>query len=278
MDMKQLINDLNELLQDIDGLKYFSQLLQSEGVEWPEADQDYVRKLEQWAGVVESSLKLSGQDECLEAWRTATSSEITVGNVYDYADRLRVLLRQIISALEQKYDNVPDLAQVVDTPFLSTDYISGAYKMAELYIVLHCYENSVRQFIENTLSIELGGNWWEQIANASMKDIVKGRKEKEQNQRWLSPRGGASPLYYLEWGDLVKLIKKKEDIFLPYIGSMRFVENRFEELESLRHIVAHNGVLPSEDDFQRVILSFRDWCRQIGQFCSQTTQAQPQTV
>lgn len=113
--MKQLINNLEDLLQSIDGLKAFSQFLQSEGDEWYEADQDYVRKLEQWAGSVESILRLAGQDEYLDIWRKATSSEITVGNVYDYANRLRVLLRQIISTLKQKYVSDPDLAKVANT-------------------------------------------------------------------------------------------------------------------------------------------------------------------
>ena len=97
-----------------------------------------------------------------------------------------------------------------------------------------------------------------------MKRDVNALREKEQKRRWLSPRGNISPLYYLEWGELVKLIRKEENLFLPYIGSLRFVENRFEELESLRHIIAHNGMLPSDDDFQRAIVFFRDWCRQIG--------------
>lgn len=162
--LKQLINNLNDLLQSIDSLNAFSQFLQSEGDEWYEADQHYVRELELWASSVESILRLTGQDEYLEAWRVATEAEITVANVYNYADRLRVLLRQIKSALEQDYDYVPDLAKVVDTPFLLPGDISNAHKMAELYIVLHCYENSVRQFIETTLLSEIGEDWWEQVA------------------------------------------------------------------------------------------------------------------
>jgi hypothetical protein len=262
--MRQLIDSLNELLQNSEGLNGFSQYLQSEGEEWYVADQHYAQELRSWANAVGSVLRLADQDEYLQAWRNATDSEITIANVYDYAERLRVLLRQIKSTLEQEYDYAPDLAQVADTPFLSDSDISNAHKMAELYVILHCYENSVRHFIENTLSRELGNDWWEEVASDKMKALVEGRQGKEQKERWLSPRGKTSPLYYLEWGDLVKLIRKEQDIFLPYIGSLRFVENRFEELESLRNIVAHNGVLPSEDDFQRVIISFRDWCRQLG--------------
>lgn len=150
------------------------------------------------------------------------------------------------------------------TPFLSPSDISDAFKMSGLYVILHCYENSVRCLIEKVLSDELGDDWWDKAANDHMKNLVKGRKEAEEKKRWLSPRGQASPLYYLGWGDLEKLIRKYESLFLPYVGELRFVESRFGDLESLRHIVAHHGVLPSDDDFQRVKLSFRDWSRQVG--------------
>ncbi|AHG91307.1 Abi family protein [Gemmatirosa kalamazoonensis] len=135
--------------------------------------------------------------------------------------------------------------------------------MAELYIILHCYENSARRLIETVLSTSLGATWWEKAANTGMKAKYQDRRQKEQRQKWITPRGG-SPLYYIDWGDLVALIRKHENEFLPFISDIKFVELRLEELERLRNIVAHHGVLPAEDDFQRVILSFRDWCRQVN--------------
>ncbi len=201
--MRQLIDGLNELLQSSEGLDGFSQYLQSEGEEWYVADQSYVQELTSWSSAVESILRLADQNEYLQTWQSATESEITVANVYAYTERLRVLLRQIKSKLEQQHNYAPDLAEVSNTPFLSNSGISTAYKMGELYVVLYCYENSVRRFIESVLSKELGDDWWEEVASDKMKALVKGRQEKEQKERWLSPRGKTSPLYYLEWGDLV---------------------------------------------------------------------------
>lgn len=186
--------------------------------------------------------------------------------------KLRRMIRQRTSSettqstrtqVEQEHSYASHPAQVAQTPFLSERDISDAYRMSELYIILHCYENSVRCLIEKVLSHELGEDWWEKAASAKMKSFVDSRRQAEQRKKWLSPRG-QTPLYYLEWGDLVKLIRKYEKLFLPQIDSLRFVENRFEELETLRNIVAHNGVLSSDDDFQRVMISFRDWCRQVG--------------
>ena len=160
--------------------------------------------------------------------------------------------------------NKLELANVVDAPYLQDSDIVSSRKMSELYIILHCYENSVRRFVEKTLLNEYGESWWEKVASNNQKQRLDKRKKDEKEQKWISPRSSNSPLYYLNWGDLVNLIRKEEKLFIPYIGSLIFVESRFGELESLRNIVAHNGVLPSEDDFQRVIISFRDWCRQIG--------------
>ena len=61
-----------------------------------------------------------------------------------------------------------------------------------------------------------------------------------------------------------KGIRKYESDFLPYIKDIKFIELRFEELERIRNITAHSGFLPNAEDFQRVTLSFKDWCRQTA--------------
>ena len=134
--------------------------------------------------------------------------------------------------------------------------------MAELYIILHCLENSVRNFICDVLTRKIGANWWENAKNAELAKKFKERKEKEMKNKWLSPRGKASPLFYLDWGDLVKIIRKFEFDFTPFIDEVKFVELRLDELEKIRNIIAHSGVIPSNDDFDRVILHFKDWCKQ----------------
>ena len=267
----RVIDSLNKLLDNYESLESIFdpttlEFYDSSDMEhaWYLAMQDYIEGIQSWAAAVGTVLSSAGRHEDSQSWNTARESQakVTIGTVGPYAERLRILLEQIRSRIEQEYNYAPDLAQVTRTPLLSERDISDAYRMSELYIILHCYENSVRRLIEEVLSTELGEDWWEKAASASMKNFVEGRKQTEQRKRWLSPRGG-TPLYYLEWGDLVKLIRKYENLFLPRIGSLRFVEGRFEELEALRNIVAHNGVLPSDDDFQRVIISFRDWCHQI---------------
>jgi len=157
---------------------------------------------------------------------------------------------------------VADIAGIDQTPFLSPEEIDAAQRMAELFVIIHCYENSARKLIQNTLKKKLGENWWEIAANATLKNNANQLKQKEQRHKWITPRG-VSMLFYVDWGDLVGLIRKYESDFESVIGDLKFIELRMEELERYRNIIAHNGTLESKDDYDQIILSFRQWCKQV---------------
>ena len=166
--------------------------------------------------------------------------------------------------LIEKESEVKVRVNLHKTPLLNESDLEGAKEMSKLYIILHCWENSVRKFIEKTLSSSLGQNWWEVTKNNDLERKLNDRKSKEEKQKWISPRGFKSPLYYLDWGDLVKIIRKHENLFIAVIPDIKFVELRLEELERLRNIVAHNGLVPDENDIDRIVVHFKDWCNQIG--------------
>lgn len=157
---------------------------------------------------------------------------------------------------------IKDVAGIFETPYLSDEEIHQAQKMGELYVILNCYENSARKLISELLRKKFGDTWWGVAANSAQRQKVLSRQETEKKHQWLTPRGD-NPLYYLDWGDLLSIMRKYETDFLPYIKDMKFAELRFEELERVRNITAHNGYLAENDDFQRVVLSFKDWCRQV---------------
>lgn len=228
-------------------------------------------RFDTWIEQVTQALEAANMAEELDKWKEADdtrrfspggSSSVEIDEA-DFRNDVRAMRAMLLGIRDRL-----DLVEVERTPFLSGGEISNARKMSELYVILHCYENSVRRLVENVFVDKYGENWWERVTNTQMNKLVEGRQQKEKGERWLLPRGGTSLLYYLEWGDLTKLIRKEVNLFLPYIGTLRFVENRFEELESLRNIVAHNGVLPSDEDFQRVKIWFGDWCRQLANYQS----------
>lgn len=160
--------------------------------------------------------------------------------------------------------NIEEISFIYDSPFLSKEDVDLAVEMSKLYTLIHCYENSTRKFINHVLTKEIGQNWWEKVASPDMKNRVEQKKNKEIAQKWLSSRGSDNnPLFYLDWSDLLKIFRKKEEIFTPFINDIKFVELRLEELERTRHIIAHNGILPSQDDYDRIELYYKDWVKQI---------------
>lgn len=159
--------------------------------------------------------------------------------------------------------SVSERAEIGNTPFLTRTEIEAAREMAELYLIIHCLENSARKMIDAVLTNKLGPHWFEKaVTKREILDRVKGRREKEQRNKWITPRG-SSELFYLDWSDLLHLLKKYEVDFKKLLPDFDFVETRFHEVERFRNIVAHNGALPSDDDFQAVVLYFKQWCKQV---------------
>jgi hypothetical protein len=158
---------------------------------------------------------------------------------------------------------VVERADIDKAPRLTADEVEMARKMAELYVITHCYENSVRKVIGEVLSSKFGQNWFELAANNSIKNTVQQRRDKEARNKWITPRG-ATPLYYVDWGDLLSLMSKHQQDFEAIIPDYDFVRTRFEELECIRNIIAHHGSLPSTDEADHIILSLKQWCKQLG--------------
>lgn len=134
--------------------------------------------------------------------------------------------------------------------------------MGQVYVAIHCLENSVRNVIRKVLKDTLGAQWWDKAASTPMKKTVIDRKSREAKNKWLTSRG-ADELNYIDWGDLVTLIRKFPREFEAFIGNTKFAELKLEELENLRNTIAHNGVLP-DDEIARVELYFKDWCKQVS--------------
>ena len=151
---------------------------------------------------------------------------------------------------------------ISNTPSLTPIDIENAYKMGQVYVALHCLENSVRNLIRTVLKNHLGEHWWNKAASSEIKQKVDSRQKSEAKKKWLASRG-ADELHYADWGDLVKLMRKYADKFDDYTGDINFVVLRLGELENLRNTIAHNGIL-SDDDIGRIELYFRDWCKQVS--------------
>lgn len=135
--------------------------------------------------------------------------------------------------------------------------------MIGLYARLYILENSVREIISSKLERELGVDWWKKVATKGMLEKHAGRQKKELSNRWAPTRTESGPLYSVDWPDLVTLMRKYPDYFLPIIGDISFM-HRFEDAGIFRNVVAHNGVIADSDTVKLVDIYLKNWVDQIG--------------
>ncbi|MDH4439537.1 MAG: Swt1 family HEPN domain-containing protein [Rhizobium sp.] len=135
-----------------------------------------------------------------------------------------------------------------------------ALEMARLYAVLFCFENSVRDFIRDTLSEKDGVDWVSQLPQ-KIKGHAETRREAATVDSWLEGEK-TDLLGFVDFGHLAQIIIHKWDYF-PVLPSQHWLKQRMDEMEKVRNYIAHNRMLlPSE--FQRLYMYISDWNRVVG--------------
>ena len=134
--------------------------------------------------------------------------------------------------------------------------------MQKHFRVLFVFENIVRDFIDSRLTELYGANWFDDHGTASMKKKVENRKKGEESNQW---HGGIQrePIYYLDFGDLGKLLVNSWHDFDVFFPNQSWVLSRLDEAQRSRNVVAHTNLLKSEDG-KRLEMYLRDWINQVG--------------
>lgn len=135
-----------------------------------------------------------------------------------------------------------------------------ALEMARLYAVLFCFENEIRDFIRETMAENLGIDWVDKIS-PKIQAHAEDRRKVALGDSWLE--GEKSDLLaFLEFGHLAQIIINHWEYF-SVIPSQHWLKQRMDEIEKVRHFIAHNRMLlPSE--FQRLYMYISDWNHVIG--------------
>lgn len=139
---------------------------------------------------------------------------------------------------------------------------AGALAMQRAYRILFVLENVVRSLISERLKDKYGANWFDIKATTPMKTKLTERKQKEASNLWHAGRN-KEPIFYLDFGDLAKLIVNNWPEFEDLLPNQSWVQSRLEEAERSRNIIAHTNVLAS-DEASRLEMYLRDWIKQIG--------------
>lgn len=136
-----------------------------------------------------------------------------------------------------------------------------ALEMARLYAVLHCFENEVRSLIPETLLEKEGPDWFDKLPN-KIRTFAQTRQQAALEDSWLE--GEKSDLLgFVDFGHLCQMITEKWQHFEDIMPSQHWLKQRMDELEKVRHFIAHNRtLLPTE--FSRCYMYIADWNRVVG--------------
>ena len=176
-----------------------------------------------------------------------------------FADTMRTILPDNATVA----DDVLDVEKIELPPFVSSDRMTDLKKMVHAYARLFLLENSMRGLIEAILTDKLGDDWWDKASNRSMRKKHEDRLNNEKSKKWAPARTDFGPLYALDWPDLITIMRKYPDYFESRIADINFL-HRYEDAGSFRNVVAHNGVLRENDDFELIRIYYRNWIKQVS--------------
>lgn len=138
----------------------------------------------------------------------------------------------------------------------------NAEKMSSVFSAYFCIENSARELIAERLSSRRGADWWNIAVPGKIKLAATKLKEKEERNRYHTPRS-ADLIGYTLFGHLAQIIIATWDDFSDLFPEQAWISSRFTDLEMSRNIIMHTGTLP-EIEIDRVESILRDWIRQVG--------------
>lgn len=136
-----------------------------------------------------------------------------------------------------------------------------AIRMARLYAIIYCFENSVRDLIASRLGT-VDKDWWYTLIPAKVRTTASSRLESAKKNSWLDGVN-TDPLGFVDFGGLSDIVINQWPEFEDLVPSQHWLKQRFDELEKARNYIAHNRML-SADEFARLEMYVADWNRQIG--------------
>lgn len=173
------------------------------------------------------------------------------------------IIKVPIQDAEMVLNNIATEIPIRFEDILPSEIIQKAKTLAQAYMIIYCSENILRLFIDNVSIEKFGDDYWNSLKiPKDLKDKVEIRKKEEMKNHFHALRGDKE-LFYLDMNDLGRVIEQNWDVFKEYFPNLTFIRQRITEITITRNHVAHNSTI-SEDDYQRILLYYKDILRQIG--------------
>ena len=155
-----------------------------------------------------------------------------------------------------------ETARVLSLDLLDDHHVDSARAMANVYVAIAAFENSVRDLISSVLMEQVGENWWESCVSEKIRTKAEQKIQDENRIRWHVQRG-ANPINYTLMTDLVSILRQNWQHFEPYIPSIEWAAGLMDVIERSRNVIMHSGML-SRTDIERIGIYIRDWIKQVG--------------
>jgi len=177
-------------------------------------------------------------------WNTRETDAINFDDGFDYLSRCRVVniidaktfeLTEYFEKFAPKYHVPPSLSIQINRQIRNEAEI-----MEHCYYWLFIFENSLRNFIQDSLLKKYGENWDDKLSECVKKEIEKNKK------RWY---GGIQPRNLLEFTELPSLgniiMNKWQDVFRDKFKNTNptSLKESLERIEHFRNAIAHSRML-----------------------------------
>lgn len=138
-----------------------------------------------------------------------------------------------------------------------------ARRMGQVYELLYCLENSVRELVERTLREVFGPeDWWTKGVPPAISKAAEKRKQEELKARWHGQRG-ESLINYVDFPQYADIMVEQWEHFDELVGDQDWMVNYFAEMNRSRRALAHTGTL-TQTDVERMEFRVREWLRVVG--------------
>jgi hypothetical protein len=184
----------------------------------------------------------------------------------DTLDRIRSLIPREIKPQPISQQNQATRKKIANTskvrisyPLVSNSFIQQTVVIGdEPFPQIVVLENSIRNLIENTLTV-IRSDWWIALVPENIQKKVQKIIDKEKEYPYREKRGNRSILY-CNFADLKEIIIANYIDFRSVIVDIEWFKVKMDEVYMARNNLAHS-ILLTEDDISRIALFYRDWAR-----------------
>jgi hypothetical protein len=181
-------------------------------------------------------------------------------------DRIRSLVPRETKPLSAISNSTPQKAyspkkrkNVVSYPLIKETFIQQVNAIGEeSFPQIVVLENSIRTFIENTLSA-IKVDWWASLVPTNVQNSVQWTIGKEKKYPYREKRG-KNNLMYCNFADLKEIIVANHSEFRDVIVNLEWFKTKMDEVYMARNNLAHSALL-TKDDATRIALFYKDWAR-----------------